>query len=238
MPKNRDEKTCGAGCGFDPEFFMNREMFGRSFATWLKKRLSFGRRKRDVLTVRAGATACVGTGGGIAKNCDVMIGVEDGGGSAALVTGRKSFGRTSATSLKKRLSLGRKKRDVLTVRAGVAGCVGAVGGLATNLDARIPGNGGGRAATVAVMNREIRWRTCATWLKKRLSFGRRKREPLRVSAGAASRGRPWYVLPRAVSRVLRFQPGAGGQLPARVGSAQVLPRLWWHGRGAAARVAG
>ena len=78
------------------------------------------------------------------------------------------------------------------------------------------GNGGSSAA-VLPMNRDIGGRIfLATWLKKRLSFGRRKREPLSVRAWAAAfRGHLWRVPPRAVSRVLRFQPGARGRLPAR-----------------------
>jgi len=54
-----------------------------------------------------------------------------------------------------------------------------VRGAVRNRDENTSGNSG-MSAAVPFMNREIRERTCATWLKKRLSFGRRKREPLTV----------------------------------------------------------
>jgi hypothetical protein len=50
-----------------------------------------------------------------------------------------------------------------------------------NRDKKKSGNGG-RSAAARVMNRDIGWRTFATWLMKRLGFGRRKREPLGVGA--------------------------------------------------------
>jgi len=95
-----------------------------------------------------------------------------------------------------------------------------VGGFGKTRGAAIPGNGGERAAPDT--NRDIgRRTTLATWLKKRLSVGRRKREPLSVRAW----GRLWRVALRAVSHVLRFPPEACGPVPAREGSAPVLPHL-------------
>jgi len=70
------------------------------------------------------------------------------------------------------------------------GNFGGVFGLPKNFDPRNH-DSGGRSDAAPVMEPEIRLRTCATSLKRRLSFDRRKREPLRASVWvAASRGRP------------------------------------------------
>jgi len=97
---------------------------------------------------------------------------------------------------------------------------GGFGGFARNLDGmcgrnrdeKNDGSGGMRAAAPP-MKRETGGRTLlATWLKKRLSFGRKKREPLSVRVVvAASRDRPWQAPLRALSGVLQLLPGARGQ---------------------------
>ena len=68
--KNPDEKKYGNGGRSAAAPVMNREVLGRTFATWLKKRLSFGRRKREALGVGALVAACVGAVCGFARNRD------------------------------------------------------------------------------------------------------------------------------------------------------------------------
>lgn len=115
---------------------------------------------------------------------------------------REVRGRACAAWLKKRLSIfGCRKRERLAVGGLVAACGRSVRGCVKNRDEKISGIGGMSTAAPFTM-REIRRRACATWLKKRLSFGRRKREPLIVWAEAAIQGRPWCVPRRAPARVL------------------------------------
>jgi hypothetical protein len=115
------------------------------------------------------------------KNRDAkMSGI--GGMSATMPFRKREMvgGRAGAGWLDKRPPIfGGRKRDSLAVRGVVTASTGGVVGFAKNRDAKISGIGG-MSAAVAFTKRDICGRTCATWLKKRLSFGRRKREPLIV----------------------------------------------------------
>jgi hypothetical protein len=80
----------------------------------------------------------------------------------------------------KRLSIfGGRKRDWSGVRDVETASTGGVVGCVRNRDEKTPGIGG-RGAAVVFTKREISGPACATWLMKRLSSGRRKREPLIV----------------------------------------------------------
>lgn len=78
---------------------------------------------------------------------------------------------------------------MLPIVCGLAAFFGGAVMPARNRDENTSGNTG-MSAAVPFMNREIRGQALATWLKKRLSFGRRKREPLSVRAGAVVPDRP------------------------------------------------
>ncbi len=103
---------------------------------------------------------------------------------------REVRGRACAAWLKRVLSIFGRKREWPGVGGVVTASAGGVPGFVKNRDEKMSGNGGMSADAPFTM-REISGRACATWLKKRLSFGRRKREPLRARAEAAARGRPW-----------------------------------------------
>lgn len=80
----------------------------------------------------------------------------------------------------KRLSIfGGKKLDFSGLRGVVADSKARVVGFAKNRDDKTSG-GGDMSAAMGFTKRKICGLTCATWLMKRLSSGRRKREPLIV----------------------------------------------------------
>jgi len=80
----------------------------------------------------------------------------------------------------KRLSIfGCRNREQLSVRGVVVDSTGGIVGVAKNRDEKTSGVGGMDAAVVFTKS-EICGRGCATWSMKRLSSGRRKREPLIV----------------------------------------------------------
>lgn len=89
-------------------------------------------------------------------------------------------GRACATWLMKRLTIfGGRKREWSGVRGVLTASTGDVAGFAKNRDEKAFGIGG-MSAAVSFTKREICGPACATWSMKRLSSGRRKREPLIV----------------------------------------------------------
>ncbi len=89
-------------------------------------------------------------------------------------------GRAGAVWSRKRLRIFEgRKRESPDVRGVMTGSTGGVVGFEKNRDGKKSGIGG-MSAAAPPMKRETRRRACATWLKKRLSCGRRKREPLIV----------------------------------------------------------
>lgn len=80
----------------------------------------------------------------------------------------------------KRLSIFRgRKRELLSLLGVVTVSTGGAVGFAKNRDEKASGIGG-MSAAVSFTKREICGPACATWSMKRLSSGRRKREPLIV----------------------------------------------------------
>jgi hypothetical protein len=80
----------------------------------------------------------------------------------------------------KRLSiLGGRKREPLFMRGIATASMGEANGFAKNRADETSGVSG-MGAAVAFTKSEICGRGCATWSIKRLSSGRRKREPLIV----------------------------------------------------------
>ena len=81
-----------------------------------------------------------------------------GGMSAALPSEKREVrGRGRAAWLKKRLNIFRDwKRDWPDVGGVLEASAGGVEGCVRNIDAKMPGNGGGKSATAPFTKRDIR----------------------------------------------------------------------------------